>query len=49
MAVKKGQGSPGSSKSGAAKKVKQPTQRTVLERVMVLGPTGKRRFEWRAR
>lgn len=47
MAPRKGAGSPGSSKSGAAKKVKQPTQRPPQQRVMVMGPTGKIRFEWR--
>ena len=48
MASRKGAGSPGSSKSqGAAKKVKQPTQRPPKQRVMVMGPTGKIRFEWR--
>lgn len=36
-------------KAGPAKKNKQPTQFTVQQRVMVLGPTGKRRFEWRDR
>lgn len=35
------------SKAGTPKKVKQPTQRTPMQRVMVVGPTGKRRFEWR--
>jgi hypothetical protein len=30
------------------KKGKQPTQRTPMQRVLVVGPTGKRRFEWRA-
>ena len=48
MAPRKGAGSPGSSKpSGKAKKVKQPTQRPPQQRVMVMGPTGKIRFEWR--
>lgn len=32
---------------GKAKKQKQPTQRPPQQRVMVVGPTGKRRFEWR--
>lgn len=37
----------GSSKSGkVAKKQKQPTQYTPQLRVLVLGPTGKRRLEW---
>jgi hypothetical protein len=47
MAPRKGVGSPGSTKSGTAKKQKQPTQRPPMQRVMVVGPTGKRRFEWR--
>lgn len=38
----------GSSKAGVAKKVKQGTQRTPQQRVMVLGKNGKIRFEWRA-
>lgn len=37
----------GTSKSGVAKKVKQPTQRARQERIMVMGPSGKVRFEWR--
>jgi hypothetical protein len=38
-----------SSKGGKSrvKKTKQPTQHPPQQRVMVLGPTGKRRFEWR--
>lgn len=47
MASRKGAGSPGSSKPGTAKKQKQPTQRPAQQRVMVVGPTGKIRFEWR--
>lgn len=48
MAPRKQAGSPGSSKVGQPKKGKQPTQaRTPQQRVMVVGPTGKRRFEWR--
>lgn len=31
------------------KKKKQPTQFTPQERVMVMGPTGKLRLEWRDR
>lgn len=42
MAVKKP-----TAKAGKAKKVKQPTQRPPQQRVMVMGPTGKIRFEWR--
>lgn len=38
---------PSTKKPTAAKKQKQPTQRTAFQRVMVVGPTGKRRFEWR--
>lgn len=45
MANKKPQ--PSSSKKAAPKKQKQPTQKTPMQRVMILGPTGKRRFEWR--
>ncbi len=37
----------GSSKSGVAKKTKQPTQRPPRQRIMVLGKNGKIRFEWR--
>ncbi len=47
MAPRKGAGSPGSSKTGKAKKVKQPTQRPPQQRVMVLGANGKIRWEWR--
>lgn len=48
MAPRKGVGSPGTSKSsGRTKKTKQPTQRPPMQRVMVMGPTGKIRFEWR--
>jgi hypothetical protein len=34
------------SKSGG-KKQKQPTQKPAMQRVAVMGPTGKVRFEWR--
>lgn len=37
---------PSSGKS-RVKKQKQPTQRPPMQRVMVMGPTGKLRFEWR--
>lgn len=48
MAPRKGAGSPGTSKSGGkAKKIKQPTQRPPMQRVMIVGPTGKIRFDWR--
>ena len=43
MALKKGSQT---AKVGTPKKTKQPTQYTVQQRVMVLGPTGKRRLEW---
>lgn len=46
MAVKKGSQT---AKVGAPKKGKQPTQVTARKRVMVMGPTGKKRFEWRDR
>lgn len=36
-----------SNKGGAKKHSKQPTQRTPQQRVAVMGPTGKIRFEWR--
>lgn len=32
---------------GKHKKVKQPAQRTPMQAVMVMGPTGKTRMEWR--
>lgn len=34
-------------KGGAKKHNKQPTQKTPMQRVAVMGPTGKIRFEWR--
>jgi hypothetical protein len=38
----------GSSSSGKARKEKNKTDpKTPMQRVLVLGPTGKRRFEWR--
>lgn len=33
----------------ARKKGKEPTQRTPKQRVMIVGPTGKKRMEWRDR
>lgn len=45
MVSRKAAASP--AKSGKAKKQSQPTQRQPMQRVMVVGPTGKRRFEWR--
>jgi len=48
MSQKKGQKpAQSSSKGKAAKKQKQPTQKTPMQRVAVMGPTGKLRFEWR--
>jgi hypothetical protein len=49
MARKPGQKpSTGSSKPGQPRKEKNKTQaRTPMQRVMVMGPTGKIRFEWR--
>jgi hypothetical protein len=38
---------PSSTKQSAPKKQKQPTQRPEMQRVMVVGSNGKRRFEWR--
>lgn len=35
------------SNKGGGKKAKQPTQKTPMQRVAVMGPTGKIRFEWR--
>lgn len=34
-------------KKGGGKKQKQPTQKPAMQRVAVMGPTGKLRFEWR--
>lgn len=34
-------------KKGGSKKQKQPTQKPDMQRVAVMGPTGKLRFEWR--
>lgn len=42
MAQKKPQQS-----SSKKKKQKQPTQRPVMQRVKVMGPSGKLRLEWR--
>lgn len=33
--------------SGGKHNKKQPTQKTPMQRVAVMGPTGKLRFEWR--
>lgn len=46
MAQKKIPAKPVSGK-GKNRNQKQPTQRTAMQRVMVMGPTGKLRMEWR--
>lgn len=46
MALKKIPQKP-AGKGGRVKKKKQPTQHPPMQRVMVMGPTGKIRFEWR--
>lgn len=49
MAQKRGTNktsAPAKSKGGR-KNSKQPTQKTPMQRVAVMGPTGKLRFEWR--
>lgn len=47
MAQKKIPAKPVSSNKGKSRNQKQPTQRTEMQRVMVMGPTGKLRMEWR--
>lgn len=49
MAPKKGQQTAKGSGTGKgkARKPKQATQKTPLQRVMIMGPTGKLRLEWR--
>lgn len=50
MAQKRGTNkvsAPASKKGGSKRKNKQPTQKPVMQRVAVMGPTGKLRFEWR--
>ncbi len=47
MAPKKGQQPAKGGKSGKHNKKKQPTQKTPMQRVLVMGPTGKTRLEWR--
>ena len=48
IAPKPSKDTPSTKKRGNAKKAaKQPTQRTPMERIMVMGPTGKKRMEWR--
>jgi hypothetical protein len=50
MAQKRAQpkaSTPASSKGGGKKKNKQPTQKPPMQRVRVIGPTGKARMEWR--
>ncbi len=34
-------------KGKSGRNSKQPTQKTPMQRVAVMGPTGKLRFEWR--
>lgn len=46
MANKKIPAKPASSK-GKNRNQKQPTQNTPMQRVAVMGPTGKIRMEWR--
>jgi hypothetical protein len=50
MAQKRGNykaSTPASKKGGSKRKNKQPTQKPAMQRVAVMGPTGKVRFEWR--
>lgn len=49
MAPKKGMNSKATSSTGGKNKRgnKQPTQKTPMERVAVMGPSGKVRFVWR--
>lgn len=50
MAQKRGSkkvSAPTSSKGGRKRKSNQPTQKTPMQRVAVMGPTGKVRMEWR--
>lgn len=50
MAQKRGNikaSAPAKGKGGRNKHSKQPTQKTPMQRVAVMGPTGKIRFEWR--
>lgn len=35
------------SKKSGGKKSKQPTQKPAMQRVAIMGPSGKVRFEWR--
>jgi hypothetical protein len=49
MAPKRGtnKASTPSKKKGGRKNSKQPTQKPAQQRIAVMGPTGKIRFEWR--
>lgn len=47
MAPKKGQPVKASSSKGKHNQKKQPTQKTPMQRVAIMGPSGKLRFEWR--
>lgn len=48
MAPKKGTNSKATSTGGKNKRGnKQPTQKTPMERIAIMGPSGKVRFEWR--
>jgi hypothetical protein len=50
MAQKRGSkkvSAPVSNKGGRKRNNNQPTQKTPMQRVLVIGPTGKRRLEWR--
>lgn len=38
---------PANKKGKSGRHSKQPTQKTPMQRVAVMGPTGKVRFEWR--
>lgn len=47
MAKKNIPAKPVSNSKGKTRNQKQPTQRTEQQRIMVMGPTGKLRMEWR--
>lgn len=50
MAQKRGSkkvSAPSNTKGGNKRTNKQPTQKPAMQRVLVIGPTGKRRLEWR--
>lgn len=44
---KKPTGKPEPKKEGKHRKQKQPTQKTPMQRIVVMGPTGKTHLEWR--